>query len=209
MQTATQIAESLDALARMSKAQRARTLRLLEQRHPPRVEVSPEERESLVEALRSAVIRKIAVVRDRRPHQVKPARREADAEERAARLGEQEYQKLRERFTTESLSRHEAARALDLTDQQISNLVKDGHLLALEVRRNLRIPRFQFDPRQKKGYLPGLQLVSNAYGGPPLAVLEWLTTRHPALDGKTPATALADGQLKRVLALAGAGQARL
>jgi len=209
-QTATKIAEGLGDLARMSKVQRDQTLRALSKVQLLETQVTEAERERIAriihsliapsEADHAAVLEKVRGSLGRTTS--RDLRQQADR-------GEREYQRLRERLTTESLSRREAAQRLGLSEQQISNLVKNGHLLALEVRRNLRLPKFQFDPRQTKGYLPGLRAVSRAYGGPPLAVLEWLTASHPALDGRTPASALEAGVVDRVVELAAVGQSQV
>jgi len=209
-QTATKIAEGLGALARMSKDQRERTLRALSKVRLPEAKVTEAERERIAGIIHSLIapseVERAVLLEKVRGYLSRPR---GQALPLQADRGAREYQKVRERFTTESLSRREAAQSLGLSEQQISNLVKNGHLLALEVRRNLRLPKFQFDPRQTKGYLPGLRAVSRAYGGPPLAVLEWLTARNPALDGSTPASVLAEGHVERVAELATVGRAQL
>lgn len=197
--TAAQIAVSLEALARMTRAEREQTLRALGRLRLPECAVSDTERERIVEAVR------VLLARAEVPASAKRTRLPS----RSLHPGEQQYLKLRDRFTRASLSRQEAAQALGVSAQQVSNLVKEGHLLALEVGRSLRIPEFQFDPRQRKGYLPGLSAVRRAYGGPPLAVLEWLTAKHPALDGKPPAAALAAGLVERVVELAAVGRSQI
>lgn len=197
--TATLIAASLGTLACMNRVQREQTLRTLRGLRLPECTVSVTDRERIVEAVRLLLD----------PAGVAAGAKKRQAPVRPRYPGEQEYLKLRERFTRSSLGRQEAAEELGVSAQQVSNLVKEGHLLALEVRRSLRIPGFQFDPRQRKGYLPGLRAVRRAYGGPPLAVLEWLTARHPALEGKTPAAALAAGLVDRVVELATVGRSEV
>ena len=194
------IATGVEYLLCMRKGQREQALRSLRKLRLPKGTASDAERTRIAAALHSLIASGEAV-------------HTAGAKGRVGlpqdRQGEREYRELRERLTTESLSRREAAQRLGLSEQQISNLVKNGHLLALEVRRSLRIPRFQFDLRQRKGYLPGLRAVSRAYGGPPLAVLEWLTARNPGLEGRTPAAALAVGLVERVAELATVGQSQV
>jgi len=208
--TATKIAEGLEDLARMSKDQRERTLRASSKVQLPATQVTEAESDRIAQVIHSLVApseaEREALFEKVRGYLGQTRRRNL---RHLAERGEREYQKLRERLTTESLSRREAAERLGLSEQQISNLVKNGHLLALEVRRHLRLPKFQFDPRQTKGYLPGLQAVSRAYGGPPLALLEWLISKNPALGGDTPASALAAGRVERVTELAAVGQSQL
>lgn len=184
----------------MRKGQREQALRALRKLRLPEDTASDAERARIAAALHSLIASGEAV------HAVGAKGRVGRPLDRQR---EREYRELRERLATESLSRREAAERLGLSEQQISNLVKNGHLLALEVRRSLRIPRFQFDLRQRKGYLPGLRAVSRAYGGPPLAVLEWLTARNPGLEGRTPAAALAVGLVERVAELATVGQSQV
>ncbi len=98
-----------------------------------------------------------------------------------------------------ALSQADVARLLDISVQAVS---KSRGLLRLRNRDGRVVyPVVQFDGRRP---LPALQEVLALLDGPllPLTIASWLTTSHPALDGRTPALALRDGDRVAVLRLA-------
>jgi hypothetical protein len=89
-----------------------------------------------------------------------------------------------------------------VSTNQITNLVRTGDLLVLDGPDGPRPPSWQFDPETRRGRLDGIRQVAAAFPGRILGLSSWMTTPSQALDGRTPADALADGDIERVVALA-------
>jgi excisionase family DNA binding protein len=114
-------------------------------------------------------------------------------------------QQARTRLLEDSLTREQAAELLGVRSQQVSKLLAARDLVALEVGRELRLPRWQFAPDTPKGRLEGIREVVNAYAGGVVTLSLWATRPNPALGRRTPSKALAEGDVEAVVAAATAG----
>lgn len=101
------------------------------------------------------------------------------------------------------LTREQAARRAGVQPNQITNLLRDGDLLALDGPNGLRLPAWQFDAEAKRGRLEGISRVAAVFPGRILGLSSWMTTAEPALGGRTPRQALLDGDIDLVVAVAG------
>lgn len=119
--------------------------------------------------------------------------------------GHQLARQARANVIAASLTREQAAEALGVGQRHISTLVRDGDLVALEEAGQLRLPSWQLRPDSPKGRLEGLAEVAAAYAGGPVALTEWMLHPNPALQARTPADALGEGDLAAVLAAISAG----
>lgn len=115
----------------------------------------------------------------------------------------------RQRLYDHALDYPQAAARLGLSRNQITNLVSAGELLTVAGPDGKRLPAWQFHPEAPRGRLPGIAKVAAAYPGRILGLSGWMTTRHPSLGGhgRTPADALADGDIELVVAESVAGRA--
>jgi len=107
-----------------------------------------------------------------------------------------------ERLSAEDMvSTDEAAALVGTTRVTINAWIAKGRAIGLtQTRRGFRLPRWQFEP-QCWAALPALSQALGTVEG--WALLAFLETPLGGLSGKTPRQALEQGQLERVLALAG------
>jgi hypothetical protein len=98
------------------------------------------------------------------------------------------------------LSSDAAAKLIDTQRETINQWIAAGRCIGLERPvRGWRLPRWQFQPQ----VLKHLAAVSQALGtSDGWAMLLFLETPHPALDGRAPRQALEQGQAARVIELA-------
>ena len=108
----------------------------------------------------------------------------------------------REALYAAGLTRDEAAARIGVQANQVTNLLHDGKLLALDGPDGLRLPAWQFDPEARRGRVEGIDRVTAVFPGRILGLSSWMTTTNPALGGRTPREALLDGDLEQVVALA-------
>lgn len=97
-----------------------------------------------------------------------------------------------------SLTTAGAAQLLGTTRQTPYDRAKKGTLLAITDRRQLRFPRWQFDPHGPGGVVAGLPDVLQALQISPFAKALWLTRSNPTFEGRTPLEALRAGEVERV-----------
>jgi hypothetical protein len=100
------------------------------------------------------------------------------------------------------LTREQAAARAGVKPNQITNLLRDGELIAIDGPEGLRLPAWQFDPEAKRGRLEGLARVSAAFPGRVLGLSSWMSAVNPSLGGRTPRQALLDGDVDLVVAVA-------
>lgn len=110
--------------------------------------------------------------------------------------------RAREDLYAAGVSRDEAAERLGVKPNQITNLLADTKLLGLEGRDGLRLPAWQFDPNARRGRLDGIDRVAAVFPGRILGLSAWMVAPNPSLDGRTPATALLDGDVDLVVTVA-------
>lgn len=108
----------------------------------------------------------------------------------------------REQLYATGLSRDEAAARGGVTPNQVTNLLAEGKLLGLEGADGLRLPAWQFDPNARRGRLEGIDRVAAVFPGRILGLSAWMVAPHPGLRGRTPATALLDGDVELVVSVA-------
>lgn len=100
------------------------------------------------------------------------------------------------------LTREQAAQRAGVKPNQITNLLRDRELLAIDGPDGLRLPAWQFDPEAKRGRLEGIARVAAAFPGRILGLSSWMSTVNPALGGRTPRQALLDDDADLVVAVA-------
>lgn len=113
--------------------------------------------------------------------------------------------RARARVLAGSLSRVEAAERLGVSPQHVSRLVAGGELVALVEGGQQRLPAWQLRPDTPRGRLEGLAGVARTHAGGPVALSQWMTRPNPALVGRTPVEALADGEADAVAGAAREG----
>lgn len=119
----------------------------------------------------------------------------------AARNEARSWQARAELYAT-GLTRDEAADRIGVQPNQVTNLLGDGKLLALDGPDGLRLPAWQFHAEARRGRLDGIDRVAGAFPGRVLGLSSWMTTADPSLGGRTPREALLDGDVDRVVAAA-------
>lgn len=95
-----------------------------------------------------------------------------------------------------------AAAMLGVSDRQVSNLVAGGKLLTVDGPHGKRLPAWQFDLDTSGVRLQGIDRVAAVFPGRVLGLSSWMATPNPSLAGRTPAAALADGDVDLVVAVA-------
>ena len=98
-----------------------------------------------------------------------------------------------------------AAERLDVSPQHVSRLVDAGEFVALADGGQLRLPAWQFHADTPRGRLEGIDVVARAHAGGPVTLSQWMTRPNPALAGRSPAEALADGEVDAVASAAREG----
>lgn len=100
------------------------------------------------------------------------------------------------------LTRDEAAERIGVKPNQVTNLLHDGKLLALDGPEGLRLPAWQFHPEARRGRLEGIAQVAAVFPGRLLGLSSWVTAPNAALGGRTPCEALLDGDADLVVGVA-------
>lgn len=126
----------------------------------------------------------------------------ADQLRSAAARNEARVWQARAALYETGLTRDEAADRLGVKPNQVTNLLHDGKLVALDGPDGLRLPAWQFDPDARRGRLEGIDQVATVFPGRILGLSSWMTTPCPQLRGRTPRDALLDGDVAQVAALA-------
>ncbi|MGH9064802.1 MAG: helix-turn-helix domain-containing protein [Acidimicrobiales bacterium] len=107
---------------------------------------------------------------------------------------------------SESLSRIEAARALGVSSQAVSQMLTAERLVGLRQGREWRFPTWQFSSRSDRdagrGMLPGLAELVEAFPAGPVALSRWVVTPSSDLDGASPRELLSRGGVEAVVSLA-------
>jgi hypothetical protein len=106
------------------------------------------------------------------------------------------------------LSREEAAVRLGVQPNQVTNLLREGRLFALEGAEGIRLPAWQFHADTRRARLEGLDQVAAAFPGRLLGLSAWMVVANPVLAGRPPREALADGDVDEVVAAAEAAAVR-
>ncbi|MBA2316379.1 MAG: DNA-binding protein [Euzebyales bacterium] len=100
-----------------------------------------------------------------------------------------------------ALTRAKAAERLGVSPNQITNLISDGHLVAFDHAGARLLPAWQFHADSSSGRVDGVREVAAVFPGGVVSLSAWATTRNAALGGRTPAQALLDGDVDRVVAV--------
>ena len=108
----------------------------------------------------------------------------------------------REQLYTTGLSRQQAAERVGVKPDQITSLLRDRDLVALDGPHGLRLPSWQFHPDAPRGRLGGIARVAEAFPGRVLSLSSWMVAPHAALGGRTPRQALIDGEVDQVTTVA-------
>ncbi len=126
-----------------------------------------------------------------------------DDELRAATLrNEARVWAAREQLYATGLSRERAADRAGVKPNQITNLLRDRDLLALDGPEGLRLPAWQFDPDARRGRLEGIAGVASVFPGRVLSLSSWVVAPNAGLGGRTPRRALLEGDVEQVVTVA-------
>lgn len=106
---------------------------------------------------------------------------------------------FRRELLADTLSAAEVADLLGTSRQTPHDRARNGGLLAVLDRGQLRFPRWQFDPAGPDGVVLSLPEVIRVLDVSPLAKMSWLTRPNPYLEDRTPLEALKDGDRERVV----------
>lgn len=111
----------------------------------------------------------------------------------------------RQQLYADALDYRQAAEVLGVSDRQVSNLVAAGKLLTIDGPDGKRLPGLQFDLDTSGVRLRGIDRVAAVFAGRVLGLSAWMVTENASLGGRTPAAALADGEIDLVVAVAERG----
>ncbi|NKT14617.1 helix-turn-helix domain-containing protein [Rhodococcus hoagii] len=118
----------------------------------------------------------------------------AISDEKAARL-EQANLKLqvehRRQELSVSMSRSEAADALGVSPQTVSEWVSQRKLVGLKDGREWRFPAWQFTPDSAEPVLPDLDRLMAAFPGGEVSLSRWMNRPNDNFGGRTPAQEMA------------------
>lgn len=103
-----------------------------------------------------------------------------------------------------SVPRGEVAHLLDVSPNQVSNLLASDRLVAIDGPDGQRFPAWQFDLGAQRVRVEGIHRVMAAMPAGVLGLSQWMTTPTPTLDGRTPGQALAAGEVDAVVTAASA-----
>jgi excisionase family DNA binding protein len=92
----------------------------------------------------------------------------------------------RRRLAAQALTREQAADLLGISAQSVTIRLEAGKLVGIKVGRAWRLPRWQFDPDNTDGALPGLDELQAAFPGGPVSLSAWMTRPLAEFDGRTP-----------------------
>ncbi|MFT4286549.1 helix-turn-helix domain-containing protein [Nocardioides sp.] len=110
-------------------------------------------------------------------------------------------QRLRNEVLSVSLTRSEAAEALGISPQAVSERIESRSLLALKSGREWRMPAWQFDLDSPTGVIERLDELVDAFPAGVVSLSDWMTSPSQDLDGITPEQAMKRGGSERVLAV--------
>ena len=119
----------------------------------------------------------------------------------AVRRNVERLSQRRREVIGESLSRHDVARRLGVSDQAVSAMLERGALVGLKEGREWRIPSWQLDEEAPSGVVPGVAPLAARFPGGGVTLSQWVVRPHPDLEGETPRDALRRGEVERVLRL--------
>ena len=106
---------------------------------------------------------------------------------------------FRKELLADALTAPQVADLLGTSRQTPHDRARNGGLLAVLDRGQLRFPSWQFDPAGPDGLVAGLPEVIRALDVSPLAKVSWFTRPNPYLEDRAPLDALKDGERERVL----------
>ncbi len=88
---------------------------------------------------------------------------------------------------------------LGITVDDLDAMIAAGDLVMVDGPAGPRLPGWQLTDT---GPLPGIRRVTDVFPGGPLRISGWATAPNPMLHDRTPAAALADGDVVAVIAAA-------
>jgi len=108
---------------------------------------------------------------------------------------------IREHLYATALTPEQAAQLVGVTPDQVTRLLRDGSLLALD-GPDVRLPNWQFHPESRLGWLEGIAHVAGVFPGGVLSLSSWMVAPNPDLGGSTPCQTLLAGDAEQVAAVA-------
>lgn len=108
----------------------------------------------------------------------------------------------RRRVYDGALSRREAADRLGVSPNQVTNLLRDGELVAIDGSDGIRVLEWQLAADTRKGRVEGIARVVEVFPLGPVSLAQWMTRPDPGLGGVTPCQALIEGRSDDVVAAA-------
>ena len=109
---------------------------------------------------------------------------------------------MRNRLIRTGLTYSEAAATLPAKPSELRKLIADRRLLSIDTREGPVFPRWQFDSGQRSGLLPDIDELCQTFPGDLVYLSKWIMTPNPNFGGRTPRTALAEGDGKEVVRIA-------
>lgn len=107
-----------------------------------------------------------------------------------------------EELASQSITKAAAAKALKVSQATVATRIADGDLIAVRDGRRWLIPKWQLDPNQPDGLLPGLSLLRSVFPGSLVALTRWIQQPNADLGDRTPHWVLARGDLHSVIEVA-------
>ncbi len=103
-----------------------------------------------------------------------------------------------------SLTCEQVADLLGVSRRTVLSWLRAGDVVGIRDGRGWMLPRWQFQTNRKRGLLPGIGDVADAFAGGVVALSIWMGAPSVELDGRTPRDVLASGHVERVRRLASA-----
>jgi hypothetical protein len=100
---------------------------------------------------------------------------------REVALAETEAAARRQVLLRETVSAQDAARLTKRSRQSLERFRRQGRVIALREGNQWRYPRWQFDPDQSGGLVPGIAESATALHLSPVGTAYWFVRRHPTL----------------------------
>lgn len=114
---------------------------------------------------------------------------------------------MRREVIADSITVDAATRILGVSEQAIRASLMRGDLLGIKDGKQWRLPVWQFDADCPRGFVPGIARVADAFHGRTVRLSAWMTCENVDLGSRTPAQALAAGEVADVVDLAAAATA--
>ncbi len=90
----------------------------------------------------------------------------------------------REELAAYSISRDDAAELLGITPQSVTSKLSARKLVGIKMRREWRLPVWQFDPDMPAGVLPDMDVLQTVFPGGVVSLSRWMLRPQPEFEGR-------------------------